>query len=75
MVAVCTPVDVARLALDTPFGFFLRHNLIEFKSPNDPLTEAEYSRLVARALLYAAQEKASRSEMTLSILTSEKHIG
>lgn len=74
MVAVCAPEDVARLALDTPFGFFLRHNLIEFKSPNDSLTEAEYNRIVARALLYAAQEKASRSEMTLNILTSSKPI-
>jgi hypothetical protein len=73
-VAVCTSEDVARLALDTPFDFFRRHNLMEFKSPNDPLSEAEYNRIIARALLYAAHERVSRSETLVCILVSTKPV-
>ncbi|MCS6861354.1 MAG: hypothetical protein NZT92_13645 [Abditibacteriales bacterium] len=72
--ALCEPADVARLAQDTPFGFFRRHNLLEFKSPNDLLNEAEYNLMIARALLYVAQEKASRSDALVCIFNPTKPV-
>lgn len=35
---------------------------MEFKSPNNRLNEADYNLIIARALPYVAQEKASRSD-------------
>lgn len=71
---MCEPDDVARLAQDTPFGFFRRHNLLEFKLPNDLLNEAEYNLIIARALLYAVHEKASRSDALLCIFHPTKPV-
>jgi hypothetical protein len=42
----------ARLAKESPFDYFQRHNIVEFKSPRDPLTPDEYKLIVARAYLF-----------------------
>ncbi|MCS6861000.1 MAG: transcription factor S-II central domain-containing protein [Abditibacteriales bacterium] len=54
-VARCNRNQRKRLAVGTPFNFFTKHNLIEFKSPHDRLTVAEFHRILARSHLYAAQ--------------------
>jgi hypothetical protein len=54
-VAQCNRRQRKHLAAETPFNFFTKHNLIEFKSPYDRLTIAEFHRILGRAHLYAAQ--------------------
>jgi hypothetical protein len=56
-VARCRPCDRKRLAAATPFHFFTRHNLIEFKSLYDRLTCERFHRILSRAHLYAAEHK------------------
>ena len=53
---VCSEQDAQRLEQTTAFTFLRQHNLIEFKSPSDPLTVAEYERIIARAYIYMAEE-------------------
>lgn len=43
------------MASSSPFTFLAQHNLLEFKSPSDPLTSNEYKRIIARAYLYMAE--------------------
>ncbi len=45
----------AKLAQVSPFAYFGQHNLLEFKSPRDPLTPAEYKLILARAYLFLEQ--------------------
>jgi len=54
IVLVCLREVAKRLALVSPFTFLALHNLLEFKSSSDPLTSAEYKRILARAYLYMA---------------------
>lgn len=55
--AVTTTDDVvrAKLAQVSPFDYFRQHNILEFKSPRDPLTPAEYKLILARAYLFLEQ--------------------
>jgi len=63
------------LASVSPFTFFARHNLLEFKSPSDPLTPAEYKRIIARAYLYMAEvELDDLSMLTVCAVTSGKPV-
>ena len=65
--------EAERLALVSPFTFFARNNLLEFKSPSDPLTPAEYKRIIARAYLYMAEvELDDLSMLTVCAVTSGK---
>ena len=72
---VCSKEETERLALVSPFTFLTQHNLIEFKSPSDPLTSAEYKRIIARAYLYLAEvELDDLSLLTACAVTSGKPI-
>jgi hypothetical protein len=53
--------------VNTPFWFFKRHNLLEFKSITDPLNENDFARIGARALLAWANRP---SEITGSEVVS-----
>lgn len=55
VVAVCSPTDRKHLATISPFTFFQQYNLMEFKSPSDPLTPDEYKRILARTYLYLCE--------------------
>jgi hypothetical protein len=52
---VCSQEESQKLALVSPFTFLARYNLLEFKSSSDPLTSAEYKRIIAIAYLYLAE--------------------
>ncbi|HIE53209.1 MAG TPA: hypothetical protein EYP85_15765, partial [Armatimonadetes bacterium] len=74
-VAICSPAERQRLAQTSPFDFFRQHNLLEFKSPNDPLTMREYQRVLGRAWFYAAEmEVKDPAEMSLCVVTSRKPV-
>ena len=49
--------DLEKLSAVTPFYFFLVHNLIEFKSPRDPLTLSEYRLIIGRVYVYLSQQQ------------------
>jgi hypothetical protein len=72
--AVCEPDDVTRLAQDTPFEFFRRHNLLEFKSPNDLLNEDDYNLIISRVLSYVVQARASRPDALVCIFNPKKPV-
>lgn len=48
----------------TPFWFFQRLNLVEFKSISDPLDANEYARITARALLAWAEAQPETGDTT-----------
>ncbi len=56
-----------------PFDYFQRYNLLEFKSPTDPLTPDEYKRVIARAYLFLAEVgENDLREVTVTIITATK---
>jgi hypothetical protein len=72
-VAQCGERGLRYLREETTFGFFSRHNLLEFKSPNDPLTVKDFNRILGRAYLYASeQEIEDYGEMVVCILCPRK---
>jgi len=72
---LCSPKEAERLAFSSPFIFFARHNLLEFKSPSDPLTKDEYKRIIARAYLYMAEVGLDDLSMiTVCAVTSGKPV-
>lgn len=55
----------------TPFWFFRRYNVVEFKSISDPLDEEDFARISARALLARAERvQIPRAEMISCIVTA-----
>ena len=72
---ICSQEEAQRLALASPFTFFTKHNLLEFKSSSDPLTSTEYKRIMARAYLYMAEMGLDDlSLLTVCAVTSGKPI-
>ena len=72
---VCSKKEAEKLALASPFTFFTQHNLLEFKSPSDPLTSAEYKRIIARGYLYLAEVGIDDlSMLTVCAVTSGKPV-
>ena len=72
---LCSPEESHKLALVSPFTFLAKHNLLEFKSSSDPLTSAEYKRIIARAYLYMAEvELDDLSLLTVCAVTSGKPV-
>ncbi len=56
-----------------PFDYFRHYNLLEFKSPTDPLTPDEYKRVIARAYLFLAEVGENNlQEVTVTIVTATK---
>lgn len=47
--------DRKKLCAVTPFSFFRVHNLMEFKSPKDPLNLSEYRLIIGRVYVYLSQ--------------------
>jgi hypothetical protein len=69
-VARCNRRQRQRLAADTPFTFFTKHNLIEFKSPHDRLTDDEFHLILSRAHLYAIQHKVKNlNDMLICVIS------
>ena len=63
--------DRANLLAEEPiFRYFRTHNLIEFKSQADALTESDYYRIQARACLYLADNRLSKQALTLTIVSA-----
>ncbi len=63
--------DRANLLAEEPiFRYFRMHNLIEFKSQADALTESDYYRIQARACLYLADNRLSKQALTLTIVSA-----
>ncbi|MCS6860236.1 MAG: hypothetical protein NZT92_07950 [Abditibacteriales bacterium] len=57
------------------FECFSRHNLLEFKSPNDPLTVKDFHRILGRAYLYASEQAMEDPrEMVVCILCPRKPV-
>ncbi len=55
----------------TPFWFFDRLNLVEFKSISDPLNKAEFARITARAnMAWADQHDEARDSMLSCIISA-----
>jgi hypothetical protein len=72
---VCSHEETQRLAFSSPFTFLAKHNLLEFKSPSDPLTSTEYKRIMARAYLYMAEVSLDDlSMLTVCAVTSGKPV-
>ncbi|MBM3237700.1 hypothetical protein FJZ31_15535 [Candidatus Poribacteria bacterium] len=72
---VCSQNQAQRLGSTSPFIFFRRYNLLEFKSPSDPLTVDEYKRIIARAYLYMADVSMDNlSLITVCAVTSGKPV-
>jgi hypothetical protein len=62
-----------RLSIGFPLTTFQRYNLLEFKSPTDPLTPDEYKRVIARAYLFLAEVgENDLREVTVTIITATK---
>lgn len=73
VVAVCSTKDIQNLAEISPFTFFQQYNLMEFKSPGDPLTPDEYKRILARTYLYLCEVGVDDlSIVTVCAITSGK---
>ena len=67
--------DLEKLSAVTPFYFFLVHNLIEFKSPRDPLNLSEYRLIIGRVYVYLSQqEDISRHQVCSCVITSTKPV-
>jgi len=67
--------DLEKLCAVTPFYFFLVHNLIEFKSPRDPLNLSEYRLIIGRVYVYLSQqEDISRHQISSCVITSTKPV-
>ncbi len=72
-VARCGERGLRYLQEETTFSFLTQHNLLEFKSPNDPLTVAEFSCILGRAFLYASEQRIQDyREMGVCILCPRK---
>jgi len=66
--------SLMKIRLETPFGYFLIHNQVEYKGKNDPLTIHDYHLILGRAHLYLGEKKISASEMTVTIISARKPI-
>jgi len=67
--------DLEKLCAVTPFDFFCVHNLIEFKSPRDPLNLSEYRLITGRVYVYLSQQKdISRHQISSCVITSTKPV-
>ncbi|MFA0740036.1 MAG: hypothetical protein DFNUSKGM_000133 [Candidatus Fervidibacter sacchari] len=63
----------ARIVQWFPFDYFRHYNLLEFKSPTDPLTPDEYKRVIARAYLFLAEVRENDLEkVTVTVITATK---
>jgi len=72
-VAVTDESQRERIAQWLPFDHFRRYNLLEFKSPTDPLTPDEYKRVLARAYLFLAEVgENDLREVTVTIIVATK---
>jgi len=70
-----TAAELAKLAANTLFDFFRGYNILEFKSPRDPLSVAEYHRIMARAHLYIADHPpASTTDVIICVACSAKPV-
>ncbi len=56
-----------------PFEYFRHYNLLEFKSPTDPLTPDEYKPVIARAYLFLVEVgENDLREVTVTVITAMK---
>jgi hypothetical protein len=57
--------------IDTPLGAIFRgHNIIEYKSPEDYLSIADYHKVEAYTHLYCALERVEITDMTITLVSS-----
>lgn len=70
VVVTCTRTDIEKVARETTFNFFLTNNLIEFKSPGDPLNIWDYHKILARAHFYIAEKKITTPSTVVCIICS-----
>ncbi|MCS3918205.1 hypothetical protein Q2T83_16965 [Fervidibacter sacchari] len=72
-VVVADESQRARIVQWFPFDYFRHYNLLEFKSPTDPLTPDEYKRVIARAYLFLAEVGENDLEkVTVTVITATK---
>ena len=65
--------DIIDLGLDV-FKFFLKYNIIEFKSPDDELTSFVLWKVVGYAGFYIDHDKVSSDEVTLTLFRGAKPV-
>lgn len=63
--------DLQKRLANTPFWFFNRFNLVEFKSISDPLNQTDFARIIARAALaWANQSEENRAGLVSCIISA-----
>jgi hypothetical protein len=63
--------EIQERLTNTPFWFFNRYNLVEFKSISDPLSQTDFARIVARATLaWANQLDENRTGLVSCIISA-----
>ncbi len=72
VVVTCTKEDIERAKRDTPFVFFKKNNIIEFKSLADPLTIWEYHKIRGRGHLYIAENKLATPDTIMCAVCSSE---
>jgi hypothetical protein len=72
LITLATEEELQRVRQQTPFFYFLRHNQIEFKGREDPLTIAGCHLISGRTQLYLGEQDASFQEMTVTIICASK---
>ena len=71
VISIRSPEIFTVLSDQTPFGHFLTDNILEFKGVGDPLTLADFYRIVMRSYHYFLERDVSVAEMTVTIICAQ----
>jgi hypothetical protein len=72
LVTLATEDELHRVRTETPIFYFLRHNQVEFKGREDPLTVAGCHLIGGRTQLYLGEQDVALQAMTVTIICAGK---